>query len=95
MEELMSFHLKSQPMFRSPRRSARFTLLVLVALSALLLCSVAFAQTTIGTGSITGTVTDPTRVVVGGAKVVITNTGTGQSLSLTAKPSGRVHVRPS
>src|SRR5215471_9451956 len=84
MEKVM----KSQPTPSSPRRSTRFTLLVRVALSALLLCSVAFAQTTIGTGSITGTITDPTGAMVGGAKVAITNTGTGQSLSLTANPAG-------
>jgi hypothetical protein len=47
-----------------------------------------WAQSTVGTGSITGTVTDPTGAVVGGAKVSITNTGTGQSLNLTASGSG-------
>jgi hypothetical protein len=87
MEEGMS-KLKSQPMFSSPRRGARFTLLALVALSALLLCAVAFAQTTVSNGSITGTVTDPTGAVVGGAKVVITNTGTGQALNLAANSGG-------
>lgn len=84
----MSFKLKSQLMFGSRRLSARFTLLARGGLSALLLCSVALAQTTVGTGSITGTVTDPTGAVVGGAKVVITNTGTGQSLNLTSNPAG-------
>src|ERR1700732_4987883 len=88
MEEVMSFKLKSQPLFSSPRLSARVTLLALVALSALLLCSVAFAQTTVSNGSISGTVTDPTGAVVSGAKVVVTNTSTGQSLNLNANQSG-------
>ena len=84
----MSFQLKSQPLFSSPRLSARVTLLALVALSALLLCSVAFAQTTVSSGSISGTVTDPIGAVVSGAKVVVTNTSTGQSLNLNANQSG-------
>src|SRR6202166_3100226 len=88
MEEVMSFKLKSKPLFSSPRLSARVTLLTLLALSALLLCSVAFAQTTVSNGSISGTVTDPTGAVVSGAKVVVTNTSTGQSLNLNANSSG-------
>ena len=84
----MSFKLKSQPLFSSPRLSARVTLLTLLALSALLLCSVAFAQTTVSNGSISGSVTDPTGAVVSGAKVVVTNTSTGQSLNLNANQSG-------
>src|SRR3984957_7716553 len=88
MEEVMSFKLKSQPLFSCPRLSARVTLLALVALSALLLCSVAFAQTTVSNGSINGTVTDPAGAVVSGAKVVVTSTSTGQSLNLNANQSG-------
>src|SRR3984893_13520329 len=88
MEEAMSFKLKSQPLFSSSRLSARVTLLALVALSAPLLCSAAFAQTTVSNGSISGTVTDPTGAVVSAAKVVVTNTGTGQSINLTANQSG-------
>jgi len=61
-----------------------------IALAVLMLtfAVTTWAQTTVGTGSIIGTVTDPTGAVVSGAKVVITNTGTGQSLSLTANASG-------
>src|SRR6202045_217945 len=88
MEEVMSFKLKSQPLFSSPRLGARVTRLALIALSALLLCSVAFAQTTVSNGSISGTVTDPTGAVVSGAKVVVTNTSPGQSLNLNANQSG-------
>jgi len=64
MEEVMSFKLKSQPMFSPSRLSVRFTLLALVALSVLLLCSVAFAQTSVSNGSISGTVTDATGAVL-------------------------------
>ena len=72
----------------SARLSARFTLVARVAVSAVLLCAVAFTQTTIGTGSIVGTVTDPAGAMVSGAKVIITNTGTGQSLNMTTNSSG-------
>jgi|SRR5580704_14149435 hypothetical protein len=50
------------------RLRARFTLLAVVALSALLLRSVAFAQTSVSNGSISGTVTDTTGAVVPNAK---------------------------
>ena len=56
---------------------------ILVLLSAGMM-----AQTTISTGSIVGTVTDPTGAVVGGARVVITNIQTGQVLDLSTNPSG-------
>src|SRR5579863_3912104 len=63
-----------------------FGLLTLVA--AWLLSSVLLAQTTISTGSIVGTVTDPTGAVVRGAKVQITSKGTGQVLTTTTTTSG-------
>lgn len=47
-----------------------------------------FAQTTIGTGSIVGTTTDPQGAVIQGAAVVITNTGTGATVSLTTNSAG-------
>src|ERR1700722_560569 len=87
MEEVMSFTLKSQPLFRSPRLGARFTLLALVALSALLLCSVAFAQTSVSNGSISGTVTDATGAVVPNAKVTMTGS-TGQTVHATTSGAG-------
>src|SRR5690242_10861917 len=46
------------------------------------------AQTTVGTGSIVGTVMDPSGAVVSGAKVVVTNTGTGQVINLVTNASG-------
>jgi Tol biopolymer transport system component len=46
------------------------------------------AQTTIGTGSIVGTVSDPSGAVISGAKVSITNTATGQVINLMTNSSG-------
>ena len=46
------------------------------------------AQTTISTGSIVGTVTDPSGAVVSGAKVTITNKGTGQVVTTTTTSTG-------
>src|SRR6202165_4675268 len=67
----------------------RFRLLPLIIVSALLLIPVGvFAQTTISTGSIVGTVADPTGAVVSGAKVFITNKGTGQVMTTTTTSSG-------
>src|SRR3984893_10780895 len=67
----------------------RSSLLPLIIVSALLLISVGvFAQTTISTGSIVGTVADPSGAVVTGAKVLITNKGTGQVMTTTTTSSG-------
>ena len=46
------------------------------------------AQTTVGSGSIAGTVTDPTGALIGGASVEITSTETGQKISLTTNSAG-------
>jgi hypothetical protein len=71
----------------SPRGFAvRLSLLALVV--ALLLSAATLAQTTISTGSIVGTVTDPSDAVVGGAKVLITNKGTSQVITMTTTSSG-------
>jgi hypothetical protein len=69
------------------RPGARFMVLALVTLSALLLSSVAFAQTTVSTGTIVGTMTDSTGAVVAGAKVTITGP-TGQTIHTITSETG-------
>ena len=46
------------------------------------------AQTTIGTGSIVGTVSDPSGAVISGATVNITNVATGRVIRVTTNSSG-------
>ncbi|HET9408214.1 MAG TPA: carboxypeptidase regulatory-like domain-containing protein [Candidatus Sulfotelmatobacter sp.] len=73
----------------SPRLSTRYSVLALITVAAFLLfSSLAIAQTTISTGSIVGTVTDPQGAVLDGAKVSITNTNTGQTISLVSNSAG-------
>ena len=54
----------------------------------LLQSTFSFSQATISTGSIAGTVTDPSGAVVEGAKVVITNINTGRTIELTTNSAG-------
>ena len=67
--------------------SARFIVLALVALSALLVSSVGFAQTSVSTGSIVGSVADATGALLPNAKVTVTGP-TGQTLHSTTNASG-------
>jgi len=76
--------LKSSLLY-SPRGFGKTIILLGVLL---LTTGLLWAQTTVGTGSITGTVTDAQDAVVSGAKVVITNTATGQVINLTTNASG-------
>src|SRR5438552_1117533 len=46
------------------------------------------AQATISTGSIQGTITDPQGAVVPGAKIIVSNRGTGQKLDFTTSSTG-------
>ena len=46
------------------------------------------AQTTVGTGSIVGTVIDPTGALISGAEITITNVATGQAIKLTTNSFG-------
>ena len=65
----------------------RFSLIALAMI--LFFCTLALlAQTTVSTGSIVGTVTDPSGAIISGAKVVITNTATGQAIGLTTNSAG-------
>jgi hypothetical protein len=72
-----------------------FRICLLALVTAFLLASSSLsAQTTLSTGSIVGTVTDPSDAVVGGAKVVVTNTGTNQTVSLTSNSAGAFSTGP-
>ncbi len=63
--------------------------LVLIAMATLLgLTTSAAAQASISTGSIQGTVSDPSGALVPQANVVITNKGTGQVVTTTTNSSG-------
>lgn len=67
---------------------------VLVASLLLLLPASTLAQTTVGTGSIIGTIVDPTGAVVEGARITITNVDTGQAINLTRIPQGLTTLEP-
>ena len=64
--------------------------IVVALVSALVLLSSAFllAQTTVGTGSISGTVTDPSGAVLDNAKITIANVATNQVINLSSNSSG-------
>src|SRR6267154_958958 len=74
--------------FNSHRLRAQVIPAAIITLGLLSSGLLAQAQTTISTGSIVGTVTDPTGAVVEGAKIVIRNTATNQEVSLTSNSSG-------
>jgi hypothetical protein len=70
-------------------RFSRVGLLNFAVLAIALLFSVSlFAQSNLSTGSIQGTITDPSGAVVGGAKVTISNKANGQSNTTTSTSSG-------
>lgn len=46
------------------------------------------AQTTVGTGSIVGTLSDPSGAVIAGARITIKNVNTGQVIELTTNSTG-------
>ncbi|HEX8817829.1 MAG TPA: carboxypeptidase regulatory-like domain-containing protein [Terriglobales bacterium] len=57
-------------------------------LIALLTATLAYGQSTVGSGSIVGSVSDPSGAVVAGAKVTITNVATGQTINLNTNRDG-------
>ena len=67
---------------------ARAFACVLAVLAFLSVTHPLFAQTTVGTGSVVGIVSDSSGAVVSGAKVIVTNLGTGQVIELATNPSG-------
>jgi Carboxypeptidase regulatory-like domain/TonB dependent receptor len=74
--------------------SLRFVPAVLILAVATLLLNAGFLQAQVDTGSITGTVTDPSGAVVSGAKVTITNEGTGATLSTSTGSDGIYDFSP-
>src|SRR5262245_24694106 len=68
-------------------RNVIATLACVVCLWAI--ASAALAQSQLGTGSISGTVSDSTGAVISGATVTITNTGTGLVRTITTNGSGQ------
>jgi carboxypeptidase family protein len=66
----------------------RYFLLVISVAVLFYAAAAAFAQTTISTGSIQGTVTDPSGAVVSGAKVMVRNKETSQTSETMTNSSG-------
>jgi hypothetical protein len=74
------------PSFR--HRSGKGIILLVLATTFLLSPVLLTAQTTVATGSIVGTVTDPSGAVLPGARVTVTNMDTGQAIGLTTNSAG-------
>ena len=74
--------------FKSSRALARLCFFAVLVATLAFLASATFAQTTVATGSIVGTVTDPSGALVDGARVVITNIDTNRQISLTSNATG-------
>jgi len=84
-------------MFSSPWSRREFTYLLSLVLSILMLVLFTFpgfAQTTVGTGSIVGTIVDPSGAVVNGAKIATTNVATGQVINQTTNSAGAYNSGP-
>ncbi len=82
-------HLNSPALGKLRSRFALAALFVMILSSALL-----SAQSTVGSGSVLGVVTDPTGAVVVGAKVTITNKATEAAVRLTTSSSGTYSSGP-
>jgi len=81
MRKLSSCACSSRRGIKSRELIALIAFVVAMSLSA-------WAQSTINTGSIVGTVTDPSGAVVSSAKVTITNKATGQIVETTSNATG-------
>src|SRR6202167_336290 len=80
------FDNSERKMHMSANLSPRIALALLAIIA--ILASISFAQTTVSTGSIQGTVTDQSGAVVAGAKVNITDKATGRLVTVTTRSSG-------
>jgi hypothetical protein len=76
------------PSFRTLRFSVAVAAILLLAATGLI------AQTTVSTGSIVGTVTDPSGAVLSGAQVTIVNAATGETIDVKANSSGAYNSGP-
>jgi hypothetical protein len=74
------------------RLTHRFALVLLIFVFALNFANLVEAQTQATTGVIEGNVTDPSGAAVSGAKVTVTNTGTGLERQTTSDSSGFYRV---
>ncbi len=79
---------------RTRKALARFGLAALSLLLVIALSAPLFGQATVATGSIQGTITDPSGAVVPGAQVTVTNKSTGQEKKLTTNNSGAYNTGP-
>jgi len=78
-------------MFRGPSAFREFCWCVLLGVFAV--CSIPYAMHAQAvTGNISGTVVDASGAVIAGAKVVVTNTATGVSTTLTSNDQGRYNA---
>ncbi len=68
--------------------AARFNVLIFVVAIFVVMTLSLSAQTTISTGSIVGTITDPQGAVVAGAKITITDKATGQVIHTSSTSTG-------
>jgi len=71
-----------------PPKSQIFLFCILCLTLTVILPFAAWGQSTIATGSIQGTVTDPNGAVIPNATITITNKGTGQSSKVTSSATG-------
>jgi len=70
------------------QRTHRIAVTAAMSVAVLGLASSVFSQTTVSTGGIQGTVTDPSGALVTGAKVSLTNVATGQIASVDTNSAG-------
>ena len=76
------------------RQAVSWTLRCLLVFIVCATLNVCFLQAQVDTGSITGTITDTSGAVVGGAKVTLISEDTGATLSTTATGDGSYEFSP-
>src|ERR1700740_3310675 len=80
---------KERHMTSHSRTSLECLLRIVIIVTLILwIAAPILAQSTVATGNIQGTLTDPSGAVVAGAKITITNTDTGQALHVSTSSAG-------